>query len=137
MGINNCIGLFNYKNFLLMLFYAILTLSVLCMSMISMLKLYLIEEEIDIFITFFLLMILFVIIIGSVLVYYLVFHFTLFLRGNTQFEFMFNIDIKEETYFNKFKERTRYERFVEIFGANPILWFIPIGKIKIKKFYFL
>merc|ERR1711957_907151 len=104
MGINNCIGLFNYKNFLLMLFYAILTLSILCMSMISMLKLYLIEEEIDIFITFFIFMILFVIIVGSVLVYFLVFHFTLFLRGITQFEFMFNIDIKEEKYFEEFKE---------------------------------
>ena len=72
--------------------------------------------------------ILFVIIIGSVLVYYLVFHFTLLFKGLTQFEFMFNIEIKDEKYFDGYKHRTKYEKFKEIFGENPLLWFIPIGK---------
>jgi len=45
--INNCVGFFNYKIFILMLFYGILTLSILCMAMVSMLKLYLLEEEVN------------------------------------------------------------------------------------------
>ena len=41
--INNCIGFENYKIFLNMLFYAILTLMIVCMAMIESLKIYLNE----------------------------------------------------------------------------------------------
>lgn len=45
--INNCVGYNNYKIFLNMLCYAILTLMIICMGMVEGLKFYLGESEVE------------------------------------------------------------------------------------------
>ncbi len=69
-----------------------------------------------------------IIVIGSVLLYYLIFQFSLIFRGISQYEYMFNIDLKEEKYFSLINNKTKYEKFTEIFGTNPLFWLIPISK---------
>lgn len=69
-----------------------------------------------------------VIMIGSVLLYYLIFHFVIIFRGITQYEYMFNIDLKEEKYFESINNVSRYSKFTDIFGTNPLLWFLPLSK---------
>lgn len=53
---------------------------------------------------------------------------------------MFNIELKEENFFEAMnKHRSKYSKFIDVFGSNPLLWFLPISKyynikiIKLKK----
>ena len=70
-----------------------------------------------------------VILIGSVLLYYLIFHINLILKGISQYEYMFNIELKEEKYFESMNNhRSKLTKFTDVLGSNPIFWFLPFSK---------
>ena len=122
--VNNCIGYYNYKLFLNLLINTFIT-SLFCFY-ICLESLDKIELNLDEFI----LISLYSISVFTCIImisYYLTLHLFLIFTGYTQVEYMFKFYLIYDEYFYKItKNKTAFQKFKEVFGKNPIYWFLPI-----------
>lgn len=124
--VNNCVGFLNYKIFINMLAYAISTISIVIISYTENLKFYVAEYSICWFTSLFMFILISMIIIECLLIYFFIFHITLVLKGISQYEHTFSYPSKEPDYYDTIINKSMWTCFIDIFGTNPLYWFLPI-----------
>lgn len=65
--------------------------------------------------------------VGSLIFYFMFFHFTLIFRGITQIEETFRFDQRYDDYYCFLQKLSKWEKFKIVFGWNPLFWLIPIS----------
>lgn len=120
--INNCIGFFNRKIFMLMLFYSLLSgytvlLSILPVVGMSLYKVWISESVAELH-TSFILTTLLLVLIMITLTKFTHFHVQLVLKNSTTIESL-------ENNYNPRYSISKYSNIIQVFGKNPILWPFP------------
>lgn len=126
--VNNCVGLNNYKVFINMLIYSILTILFVIVTLIENIKFYLIEFSITYFTCVYIFIIIAMVSIECLLVYFFVFHMGVIFQGITQYEHTFKFHVYDPEYYTKFMNKTKWEKFIDVFGDNTFYWFLPTSK---------
>jgi hypothetical protein len=135
--VGNCIGFANYKFFLNMVFYALINTIYFNYIFSGVIRYLIIEEKIvTLKLMAFLILYFFMIMVMLSLGLFYLFHLWITLKNYTTFEFA--------TYIVKGKANpntiSRYdlgywENFKQVYGWNPLFWFIPIDGQAITNWY--
>lgn len=122
----NCIGFYNYKFFILMIFYGDVSLFIMFFSYFFCLKYYVFLDDVDFFSLFIVELLFFGMAVFCFLITtFFFFHLYLICNNKTTIE-----NAKEKG--KKFKINGKYnlgckKNFIGIFGENIFLWFFPIS----------
>ena len=125
--INNCVGFFNRKFFILLLFYVVICTYFITASLFSTVysklnQLILIEKRIPTYKEGFLLgSYLMNCILTVTLSFFFKFHLRLVLSNSTTIETMDKKVLNKTTF-----DKGTYENWVQVFGSNPWLWAFPL-----------
>jgi hypothetical protein len=65
--------------------------------------------------------------VGSLVLYFMIYHFSLILKGITQIEDTFRYDQIYEDYYCFLNSVSKWKRFILVFGGNPLIWLLPIS----------
>ena len=65
----------------------------------------------------------------------MIYHFSLILKGITQIEDTFRYDQRYEDYYCFLNSMTKWKRFIIVFGANPLIWILPLSKKNFKEIF--
>ena len=125
--VNNCIAISNYKLFINMLFYGVLTTVIVSITILDVLRnLYSNFSSLCLFVTISIVAITTMVTLSCLLFYFLVYHLNLMCRGLSQMEDMLRYDQRYDEYYNALlKERSVWRRLNEAMGSFWV-WFIPI-----------
>ena len=136
--LGNCIGYFNYKYFLSMIFYSFITSAYFNYIFSDVIKFLIIEEKIiDFRLMFFLACYFFTILLMLALFIFNIFHFWITLRNYTTYEISYASKKKKQNFPEYYAYRHKMEEEVSIYdisgwenwkqvhGANPLFWFLP------------
>jgi hypothetical protein len=126
----NCIGFENYKFFLNLLIYAIISLFLILLSFSRCVGDVAFNPYIDSFTIYIILLnYVLVLVLCTVLTLFTLFHFYLVLSGKTTIEFCEKKNIKKDG--NQIcYDIGKYNNFIAVFNRNPLLWFFPFSPNK-------
>jgi len=117
--VNNCVGFRNYKYFMMLLIYGGLNLWFVFFTYTEVIGDAILDENVDTVILFtMILMYMLVLAMGVIVSAFCLFHLWLIIVRKTTLEFC-------EKSKSKPYGKSRYGNFVEVFGKNPLVWFIP------------
>jgi len=117
--VGRCVGFYNYKYFLNMVFYGVVLLWFVSITYTEMAIDSLFNLNISAFSAFFIFFTyLFAFVLGIVLTGFMFFHLWLISRGKTTLEYC--EDKKKANY-----DSGIYTNFKASLGTNPLLWFVP------------
>ena len=125
--VNNCIAISNYKLFINMLFFGVLSTIIVSITILDVLRnLYNNFSSICLFVTVSIVSITTNVTLSCLLFYFLIYHLNLMCRGLSQMEDMLRYDQRYDEYYNEMlKERSVWRRINEVMGSF-FLWLIPI-----------
>jgi len=125
----NCIGFFNYKYFMNMLFYTALTNIFLVITSWPLFSQCLSSDEIDYRLSYYLITsYLLSCTLGLVLTGFFTFHLWLIYRQYTTIEFCEKRSDGNETFKTSPYDRGLLNNYKTVLGNNILLWFIPFCK---------
>ena len=125
--VNNCIALKNYKIFINMLCYGIMTLLTGIFIVNDMLRYYLKKIGLCLMVTISSISICVMLVVACLLLYYLVYHMNLVFKGITQMEDILRFDQRYDEYYDLIlKNKTNWMKFTFVFGSNILFWIIPV-----------
>lgn len=132
--VNNCIALKNYKIFINMLCYGIMTLLTGIFIVNEALRYYLKKIGLCLMVTISSISICVMLVVSCLLLYYLVYHMNLVFKGITQMEDILRFDQRYDEYYDFIlKNKTNWMKFTYVFGNNFLFWIIPV-RPSIRKF---
>jgi hypothetical protein len=135
--LGNCIGYFNYKSFLSMIFYSLATSTYFNYIFFDVIKFLIVEEKVvDLRLMFFMTAYFFTLILMCALFIFNIFHFWITIKNFTTYEISAltkkkssPIEYNSANY--KIEEISKYDlscwdNWKQVHGSNPLLWLFPI-----------
>jgi len=125
--VGNCIGFYNYKFFMSMLFSVTLLVNVVWIQTRSLVNVALLSVDAESEVVFFIVMCFFLAFTLALLVsVFFAFHLYLMMNNYTTIEFCEKRKDKEQFKVSPYN-RGFWHNFQSILGYNPLFWFVPIA----------